>query len=383
MANRPPRILHVFRTYLPDTRGGAQEVIRQVCLATSRLGLHTRIFVPSPEPDPALIVVDGIEVVRVHLNAEIASCGFCFTGLAEFRRQVEWADVVHYHFPWPFADAMHFTARVNKPSVVTYHADIVRQRGLLQLYRPLMKRFLDDVDRIIATSDVYLHSSPNLIARKDKVDVIALGLDEESYPEPDEEHVAEVRAQVGEGFFLFIGMLRYYKGLHVLLDACEGAPFRVVIAGDGPLERELKAKAEALALDNVTFCGEVSDDIKVALLQLCRGVVLPSHLRAEAFGVSLLEGTMYSRPLITAETGSGTSYVNRDGETGLVVPPGDAPSLAGALTRLHNEPDLASRLGRGARERFDRLFTAEILGRRHEAVYRELMSNARHGTTSR
>jgi rhamnosyl/mannosyltransferase len=375
LADSPVRVLHVFRTYLPDSKGGMQEVIRQICRSTSALGIKSRVFTPSPEPEPGVIDVDGTPVIRVKLNFEIASCGFCLTGLGEFRRQVAWADVVHYHFPWPFADVMHFVTRVRKPTLLTYHADIIRQQGLLRLYGPLMHRFLDSVDRIICTSPVYRDSSPNLRRRLDKVGVIPIGLCDASYPEVADDLLAQVRSEFGEGFFLFVGMLRYYKGLHILLEAAQGRDFKVVIAGKGPLEQELKQQASALGLDNVVFAGEVSDEIKVALLQLCRGVVFPSHSRAEAFGVTLLEGAMYGKPLISAETGSGTSHVNRQGETGYVVPPEDPAALADAMEKLHGDAGLAEQLGKGARARFESLFTAGAMGAQYADEYRRLTRN--------
>lgn len=55
----------------------------------------------------------------------MASCSISFSALPYFKRLVEWADVVHYHYPWPFADLLHFAARVRKPTVLTYHSDIV------------------------------------------------------------------------------------------------------------------------------------------------------------------------------------------------------------------------------------------------------------------
>lgn len=374
---RKLRVLHVFRTYIPDTRGGIQEVIRQICRSTAALDIENRVFVPSDNPHPKWLEGDGALTVRVKLNFEIQSCGFCLTGLREFSRQVAWADVVHYHFPWPFQDLMHFLCRVDKPSVMTYHADIIRQQNLLKVYAPLMNRFLDSVDRIVPTSNVYNESSEHLTSRQDRVSVIPLALDEDSYPDVDLNALANAREHYGEGFFLFIGMLRYYKCLDVLVDACAETDAKVVIAGQGPLEEELKAQAMELELDNLIFAGEVDDVTKVALLKLCRGIVFPSHNRAEAFGVTLLEGSMFGKPLITSNIVSGTSHVNIDGVTGRTVEPASASALAQAMNELDQDARLAEQLGRGARQRFDELFAAESMGRQYVALYEGLHEAAR------
>jgi glycosyltransferase involved in cell wall biosynthesis len=68
----------------------------------------------------------------------------------------------------------------------------------------------------------------------------------------------------------------------------------------------------------VDFLGFVPDEERVALFKLCRAVVFPSYLRSEVFEVTLLEGAMYSKPLISSEIAAGTSYVNIHGETGVL-----------------------------------------------------------------
>ncbi len=118
------------------------------------------------------------------------------------------------------------------------------------------------------------------------------------------------RERAGEKFFLFVGNLRYYKGLHVLLDALEGTPFRAVLSGPAH-EQELRRQAARLNLTQVDFVGPVGDEDKVALLTLCRALTFPSHLRSEAFGISLLEGAMFGKPMISTEIGTGTSYGER------------------------------------------------------------------------
>ncbi|TIT74445.1 MAG: glycosyl transferase family 1, partial [Mesorhizobium sp.] len=81
-------------------------------------------------------------------------------------------------------DVVHFQSRHGKPALVTYHSDIVKQRLILPFYRPLMMRFLGDVDAIVATSPDYLRSSPILAAFRAKTKVIPIGIDEGAYPSP-------------------------------------------------------------------------------------------------------------------------------------------------------------------------------------------------------
>ena len=373
------RVLQVYRTYFPDTQGGIEEVMRQICINTRPRGIDNRILALSTNVSRRAVRRAEACVYRAYRNLEVASCGLSLEAFSIYRRLADWADVVHYHYPWPFGDILHLTTRRPKPSVLTYHSDIVRQRVLRQLYRPVMNRFLGSVDRIVGTSPNYFATSDVLSRFEDKVEIVPIGLTEETYPHVSDRALADARGKYGEDFFLFVGVLRYYKSLHILLDALPGAPYRVVIAGSGPTEKALRAQATRLGLDNVHFAGYVSDEEKVALLKLSRGVVFPSYLRSEAFGVALLEGAMYGRPLISTEVGSGTSHVNVDGETGLVVAPGSPSAMRRAMDQLHHRPDMARLMGRNARRRYERLFTGELMGLRYAEIYRGLAE----GTASR
>ncbi|EIM18987.1 MULTISPECIES: glycosyltransferase family 4 protein [Pseudomonas] len=367
------RVLHFFKTYLPDSVGGIEQVIFQLCESGAQQGIEGQVLTLSADPHPAILKLGQHEVHRAKLDIQFASTGFSYSVFKQFREMAAEADVVNYHFPWPFMDLVHFVSGMNKPCVATYHSDIIRQRHLLKLYRPLMNRFLGSVDRIVAASPNYLHTSDVLQQFPDKTLVIPYGLNKAGYPQPDSERMARWRQRLGERFFLFVGVMRYYKGLHILLDALKDVDYPVVIVGAGPLEAELHAQAAALGLRNLHFLGRLGDEDKVALLQLSYAIVFPSHLRSEAFGISLLEGAMYGKPMISSEIGTGTSYINIHGETGLVVPPSDPLAFRAAMRQLWDNPEQAAQMGLKAEARYRQLFTADEMGRRWSELYQELL----------
>jgi len=370
------RVLHVYKSYYPDTVGGIEQVIAQLGMGLAALGDESRIYTLSSTPSPAVLRRPEGEVHRSRVTAEISSNPVSIPALYEFRRQVGWADVVHYQFPWPFADVLHRLHARGKPSVVSYQSDIVRQKWLLRAYTPLMNRFLDTVGLIVATSPQYLESSPALARRRSRVRVIPNGIDESSYPRCPDRALEGWRARVGEGFFLFVGVLRYYKGLDTLLEAARGLRAKIVIAGSGPEAARLEQHAARQGLGNVRFLGEVSDEDKMCLLRLSRGFVFPSHLRSEAFGMSLVEAAMCARPMVSCEIGTGTSFINQDGVTGWTVPPQDPQALRDALHKLHDQPEMALSMGAAARERFEALFTARQMARAYHAAYQDVLAAA-------
>lgn len=366
------RVLHFYKDYFPDSMGGVEQVIRQMCVGTGRLGVTNEVLTLTAGDDLRPFEFEGHTVRRLHRDLNIASNGISFAAFGELKRRAAECDVVHYHFPWPFMDLAHFVAGIDKPTLVTYHSDIVRQKTLLRLYQPLKRKFLRSVDAIVATSPNYLASSAVLDRYRDKTRTITYGLDKSIYPQPDQARLDKWRALAGDKFFLFVGVLRYYKGLHILLDAAANRDYPVVIVGAGPIEQELKAHAARLGLSHVMFVGALDDADKVALLTLCYAVAFPSHLRSEAFGISLLEGAMYGKPMISSEIGTGTSYINIHGETGLVVPPSDPQAFGEAMRALWDDPALARQMGRRAEARYEELFTAERMARNYYALYREL-----------
>jgi glycosyltransferase involved in cell wall biosynthesis len=370
------RVLHFCKTYYPDSWGGIEQVIRQICVGTGRLGVSNDVLTLTRHGGPAQLEFEGHMVHRAPLNFEIASNAMSLAAVRKLAHLAREADVVHYHFPWPFADMAHFMARVNKPSVVTYHSDIVRQKALMKVYTPLKRRFLGSVSAIVATSPNYLASSPVLTRYKDKASAIPIGLDKAIYPRPRPEIKAQWRQRCGDRFFLFVGVLRYYKGLHILLDAVAGTDYPVVIVGAGPIEQELKDHAQRLGLKHVMFVGALEEEDKVALLELCYALAFPSHLRSEAFGISLLEGAMYGKPMISSEIGTGTTYINIDGDTGLVVPPSDPAAFRAAMRTLWDNPPLAAAMGQRAEKRYWDLFTAEKMAYNYVQLYRDLIQEA-------
>ncbi len=147
----------------------------------------------------------------------------------------------------------------------------------------------------------------------------------------------------------------------------------VLLVGGGHEEDALRAQVLRLGLqDRVTFAGSVSDAELPAYLGAADIYVLPASLRSEAFGLGLVEAQAAGLPAVTTELGTGTSYVNAHGETGLVVPPMDAPALATALNTLIDDDTMRGAMGEQARRRAADLFSIDRVAGQVAAIYGEL-----------
>lgn len=379
------KVLHVYRTYFPDPPGGLQEAIRQICLGTREFGFEPSVMTLSPQPVPGDVRLPEARVWRERSWWAPASCDLgSISAFRLFAKQAAEADVLHFHFPWPFADLLNMLGVARRPRVMTYHSDIVRQRTLSVLYGPLMRRTLNSMDAVVATSPAYIRTSHVLqsIVATGKVRAIPLGIRDyvaEYLAEQSARGITDgVRRRLNlpaGGFVLALGVLRYYKGLHTLIEAASQIDCPIVIAGSGPEEGALKALASSRRVSNVIFAGQVSEEEKRDLLAGCALFVLPSQVRSEAFGMVLVEASMFGKPMVCCEIGTGTSFVNVDGETGFVVPPESPSDLANAINRLTGDDGLARRMGQAARARYELLFSGTALGKAYTQLYQDVLKN--------
>lgn len=369
------RILHIYKTYYPDTFGGVEQFIYQLSRQSATKGFHNCLLTTSKIEKPESTKVHDVEVYRYPVTYEKASCPFSWPLWQDFQKRISEADLLHYHFPWPYADLLHLFHHIKKPAVLTYHSDIVRQKVLKLFYKPVMKRFLSHMQKIVVTSENTLLSSHDLKGFEPHTQVIPLGLAYEDYPSVSQEQLLNWQKKLPPKFFLFVGVLRYYKGLHILIDALADSNIPVIIAGDGPEKDNLCKQAQKKGASGIQFLGKISDEDKVALLQLCHAVILPSHLRSEAFGLSLVEGLMMGKPLISTELGTGTSFVNQHEKTGYVVEAGSVHALREAIDKLYNNGEKAFEMGNKALNWFQEQFTASKMAEAYMKLYQDVLNS--------
>lgn len=368
------KVLHIYRTYLPETQGGLQEAIRQISLATQPFQVKNTVFTLARTPTPHRLLRPEAEVIRAKSWWAPASCDLGSPyALWLAHKAAKDADIIQFHYPWPFGDlVLPFIRRRHQALIVTYHSDIVRQKWLNQFYAPLRNRLLGSADAIIATSPDYLASSQILAQYQHKTQVIPLCVGKRSATSP--ERIAYWQAHLPpKPFFLFVGVLRYYKGLHILIEAMRHLDANLVIVGEGPEMSRLRAQAATGRHDNVIFLGGVSDEDREALYDMSYAFVFSSHLRSEAFGVTLLEAARAGKAMISCEITTGTSYVNVHGLTGLTVPPNDAHALHQSMRHLLGAPALARQFGQAAYARWQVLFTPDEVGQRYFELYQRLV----------
>jgi len=364
------KVLHVYRTCYPETKGGLEQAIRYICKGCAELGVENTILTLGDSNKDYRY--ENYRIIVIKKDVEISSNGFSFKLISTFIKLSRSHDIIHYQYPWPTGDLLSLFAP-KKPSLVSYQSDIVKQKLLKKIYWPLEQFFLSKVDRIIASSPQYASTSTNLLKFKHKVDIIPLAVDETSYPSLSTENLNKWKQEVGNDFFLFVGVLRYYKGLQYLLEAANLNKLPVVIAGNGPERENLQAYIDKHDLSNVKMVGFISEEDKVSLHTLSKAFVFPSHLRSEAFGISLVEAQMFGKPIVSCDIGTGSSYVNIDNKTGYTVKPENAIVFANAMQELYDNKNMCENLGKQARKRFDQEFTSKRYADNYMSLYQTLI----------
>ena len=288
-------------------------------------------------------------------------------------------DVIHLHYPNPIAELASLFIPKNKPFVVTYHSDIIRQKFLLPFYKPLQKRILDRATKIIVPTENHIDCSPVLPHYRNKVEVIPFGLNVSHMPEPKNlvEKTKSLKEKYGN-FALFVGRLVGYKGLDVLIEASQDIDEKVLIVGQGPENEKLIEQIKKLGLsEKVKMLGRVEDlDEFWSYYKACNFFVLPSVSSNENFGVVQLEAMYSSKAVITTNLKSGVPLVGEKGVTSLLVNPSDSDQLAKAMNMLFGNSELSLKMGKAGKKRFDRLYTFEKMTYSHITLYGELLGQS-------
>jgi rhamnosyl/mannosyltransferase len=150
---------------------------------------------------------------------------------------------------------------------------------------------------------------------------------------------------------------------------------RLLLVGSGPLEPELRERVRVLGLTGrVEIVTGVSDEELPQYYARADVFVLPACERSEAFGLVLVEALASGLPCVSTELGTGTSYVNLNGKTGLVVPPRDPVALADACNTLLSDSALRRTLGANGRDRATTHFDIRRVARQVATVYDEVLA---------
>lgn len=338
-----------------------------------------------PRSLPPRETLDGLEVIRrlypnllpspgrrtfqvlakYFLAVPLALYEFLYLGQHLLRRR---PDVVNAHyFSYPVAYCMIACRLLRIPLVLCFHGSDAASAPYPATYRWTARLASIAASRIIACSqDLAMYVNLDVPSKhRHKVTVAHYGVDIN----------AHVSAPSGEGcrFFLLPARLVEKKGIDIAIMAVaelhnREIPVRLRIAGDGPLGVRFRRLVRDLGLEEeVEFVGNLSPEAMKDVLSRAEFVVVPSLW--EAFGMVCLEAMAAGKAVIATRNG-GPSEIVVDGQTGILVPPGEVLPLAEAISRLWADRAQAGEMGRLGRIRAGEHFKWSQMAERYEHEFR-------------
>jgi len=259
--------------------------------------------------------------------------------MAGLRQQFNEYDVIHLHGPVPtFSDVFLLWGlrglRRKRPQLVyTHHAPIelnhIALRPLLKIYNLLQERLARLADHVVVSTPSYMQRLSRYVPAS-KLSVVPWGVDFNQFYTPVHKD--------GPFTVLYVGQIRPYKGLPVLLNAAQDLEStRLWVVGDGHFAAACQEQAGTMKLPDVTFWGRISDEELYRLARQAHVVVLPSVTRSEAFGIVLLEGMAAGMVPVASHLPGVADIVGNEGFT---FPPGSDRSLHEILKRLRDDQQL-------------------------------------------
>lgn len=335
--------------FLPDVIGGV-EVFADFLTSALRARGHEILVISSCIGDQPAgeYAHNGTKILRFHFGETLLRSRL--DEVARLQREV--SGVVTGFRP----DLLHINDARASSFFLLRRGSLRTLPRLLTLHTPvqqihkgaLLNRLANDADSVVAVSQFVASTvSTGLPAIGRKLRVIANALPMPARP--------AAPFPVGPPTLLCVARLIEDKGIATAISALgrlrdSGIEARLVVVGDGPHLSALQEQARTLDLgQRVTFRGWLMPEFVEAAINEATIVLMPS-LCEESFGLVALQAAQLGRPVIASNVGALPEIVVV-GQTGYLVPPGDAAALAESIARLAGNPSLAAQLGTQARDR--------------------------------
>ena len=372
------RVAH-FGKYTFVRNGGVE---RHVAILTRELasrGIDVTVFSYDPEGTLRPGNVDGVHFEPIPTLVNVGSQSIAPRLLHRFRHhdQPKPFDIIHQHWPDPFAHLVATVIGRRPAQVVTWHSDIVRQRFIAPLYRGLARAALVKPDALIGATNSHL-SSPQVdcfIDRRRR-HVIPYSIDARPFrTTPQLLNAAQtLRARYDNRPLVFaLGRHVYYKGFEFLLEAMQELPAILLLGGTGPLTPTLKRKAADLNI-TVDFLGEIPEQLLPTYYHASSVFCLPSVAQTEAFGLVQAEAMASAKPIVNTNLRNGVNELAPNGICALTVEPQSSVQLHNALQTIITNPQLAIKLGNTGCNRIAENYSIDLMLEKTIELYEQLIA---------
>jgi len=346
--------------------GGAEKLISESARFWDRSRFEYRVVYALPWKDQ---LVAPLEALRVEVDCIGTKWGMTPSSWLRLRRSAADVSVVHAHLP-----AMGAVARIfaGKPVIYTEHNVASSYRFPVRLVNRVTYRRNRVVTAVSDAVAASVAGYPGHGAR-----VVPNGVSCDIVPGAAERVRAELGLEPSAPLVVHVGNIRPHKGHANLVAAmprllASHPDVTVVSIGgekhEGDLPRVRAMAAQAGVSDRLRFLGRRQD----ALDFIAAADLFANPSDFEGLPVAVLEAMALSRPVVATAVGGMPSLII-DGETGVLVPPGDPEALASGIARILDNPALAGELGAAGAKVVERDYSLEAMVRAFEAMYDEVL----------
>lgn len=376
MTDKKIKVLQLGKFY--PVRGGVEKVMYDLTVGFSSYPdspVECDMMCAAGEGRNGIVTVNGnSRIICCRTLKKIAATMIAPSMITALRKICSNYDIIHVHHPDPMACLALYLSGYKGKVILHWHSDIQKQKLLLKLYRPLQNWLLNRCDLIIGTTPVYLTDSSELEKVQDKTVCLPIGVEPVHFLL---EEAGKIRDRYqGKKIIFSLGRLVAYKGYRYLVESVKylDDDYIVLIGGTGPLKEELQREIEHLGLEGkVILLGRVSDEELPAYYGACKLFCLSSVQKTEAFGIVQIEAMSCGKPVVATNiSGSGVSWVNAHGVSGLNVTPGNARELAEAIKTITVNEDVYREYSMRAEKRYHDVFTKEQMINDILKIYRKL-----------
>lgn len=361
------KILLVNKMYYPEI-GGIETVVKQYSEWLVEAGNDVTVLTANRSNKFKTFTeqINGVKIIRSSSFAFGFSMPLSFTIFFKFLKIYRKYDIIHFHEPYPLGTLMSLVTSKKTRIIITWHSDIIKQKGILKNFVVyLQKKSLDKATIITTTSQKLLNSSDFINKYKYKTKIIPLST----------VRLNSIQYNFSS-YFLVIGRISYYKGIEYLIEAFNiAAPIkrRLLIAGKGDNKIENKIIELVKKHKNVEFINDfVSETKKIKLIEECYCLLFPSCENSEAFGITQIEALSAGKPIINTKLDTGVPWVSLDNVTGFTAKPKNPESFAEKLVEMDNlSLNNYKELCDNASERFESNFVDEKVKIKLIKIYNE------------
>jgi glycosyltransferase involved in cell wall biosynthesis len=341
------KLLHLYRAYYPEIEGGIPYLIKEF-LELPENETKNEILVTSIKKPKKI----DLRILTTRSYGNFFSIPLSPAYLATAFRILSRYDAIIAHTPFPVANLILLFAKKQQKKLIFWHADIIKNKILKFMIRPLINLSLKQSDIIIVGHEKIIESTNILQKYYKKCFVLPFPIEKDKFE-------CELSHKIADRV-VACGRLVKYKGFLNLIRASKNIEAEFIIIGEGPERNNLEKEIIKLKLtDKVRLLGHISEEDKIKYLKSASIFVFSSNTEQETFGIAQLEAMAAGCAIVNTSLNTAVPLIARHNIEALTIEPDNPYQLAEKIQLLLDDNKLRSELSIAGVKRVEMYFSKE------------------------